>query len=85
MPGIGPGASVASMETEGPGAKFWLVLVGSVIAGGIAALILFGLFGLAWYAWGGFAAFMVFVALILVVAFLYDRREAKQYEEMPEA
>ena len=50
------------MEDEGLGAKFWFKLIGIVILGGIAAMILFLLVDAAWYRWGGIGAIIFFSA-----------------------
>ena len=61
------------MESESPGAKFWLLLIGSVLAGTLAMVVIFILWGLAWYAWGGAVAIVVMIGAILLVAWGSDR------------
>ena len=68
------------MEDEGPGFKFWASLFGVVIVGSIVALILMLIFTRAVYAWGVFGVLIAFSILLLGVAWIYDRRQAKRYE-----
>ena len=51
---------------EGLGAGFWLKLIGIVLAGGIAAILLFLLVDAAWYRWGAIGALIFFSALVLL-------------------
>ena len=67
-------------EGEGLGFKFWAGLIGIVIAAGIGGMILFLLFSRAVYAWGFLGAFLV-LAVILIIAWFYDRKKAREYEE----
>jgi hypothetical protein len=61
------------------GFKFfaWLALV--VIGGGVVLLIVLLLFSRAVYAWGFLGAFLVLAVILLVIGWLYDRREARRY------
>ena len=68
-------------KEEGLGAKFWLWLAAVVIAVCIGAGLLFLIIGAAWYAWGAMGALLFFVALLLVFAWIWDRRKVKEYEE----
>jgi hypothetical protein len=61
------------MESESLGAKFWLLLIGGVLAGAIVLVVIFSLWGLAWYAWGGAAATLLIIGAIVVVAWGADR------------
>jgi hypothetical protein len=61
------------MESESLGAKFWLWLIGGVLVGGLALVVIFILWGLAWYAWGGFVAIVVMISAIVLVAWGSDR------------
>jgi hypothetical protein len=61
------------VESESPGAKFWLLLIGSVLAGILAMVVIFILWGLAWYAWGGAVAIVVMISAILLIAWGSDR------------
>jgi hypothetical protein len=64
-------------DGEGLGAKFWAGTIGVILAGGIAALLLFLLIGRVWYAWGVLGALIFFGGLILLFGWIYDRRAAK--------
>jgi hypothetical protein len=55
-------------------------MFGVVIAGGIAFLILFLIFDWAVYTWGIFGAFVAIAAVLLLVAWIYDRRKVREYE-----
>jgi hypothetical protein len=70
------------VEDEGLGAGFWFKMIGIVLAGGIAALLLFLLVDAAWYRWGGLGAIIFFSALVLLWGWIYDRRHAKEYERL---
>jgi hypothetical protein len=70
------------VEDEGLGAGFWFKLIGIVLVGGIAALLLFLLVSGAWYRWGGLGAIVFFCALALLWGWIYDRRHAKEYERL---
>ena len=61
------------METESLGAKFWLWLIGGVIAGILAMVAIFVLWGLAWYAWGGAVAIVFMISALVLVAWGSDR------------
>ena len=65
---------------EGLGAKFWGGLIGIVIIAGIGGMILFLLFSRAVYAWGFLGAFLVLALILIIIAWFYDRRKAKEYE-----
>jgi amino acid transporter len=59
------------------GSKFWLMLVGILLAVGVGALLIFWLIGKAWYRWG-FLGAMIFVGvLLLAIGYVYDRRQAR--------
>lgn len=62
-----------AMESESLGAKFWLWLIGGVVAGVFAMVVIFVLWGLAWYAWGGVAAIALIIGAIVLVAWGADR------------
>jgi len=70
------------VEDEGLGAGFWFKLMGIVLAGGIAALLLFLLVDAAWYRWGGLGAIIFFCALVLLSGWIYVGRHAKEYERL---
>jgi uncharacterized membrane protein len=53
-----------------------------VVLGGIAAVLLFVLVGGAWYRWGALGMIIFFSALVLLWAWIYDRRHKKDYERI---
>jgi 1,4-dihydroxy-2-naphthoate octaprenyltransferase len=57
----------------------WALLA---IVGGVAAMILFLVFGAAWAAWGALATFVVIGGVVLLIGWLYDRRQVARYEEL---
>jgi hypothetical protein len=63
------------------GARFWLALVGGCLAIGIGGLVLFLIIGQAWAAWGVLGTFVFFAAVLLAIAYVYDRRQKKSYED----
>jgi hypothetical protein len=67
---------------DGPGAKFWFGMVGVVVACGVGAFLLFFLIGAAWYRWGAIGTLLVFSAVLLLWAWIYDRRKKKQWAEL---
>ena len=62
---------------EGLGAKFWFVLLGTVVLIGIGGLVLLAVMSAAWYAWGAFGALLVVIAPLLVIALVKDRRDKR--------
>jgi hypothetical protein len=67
---------------EGLGARFWFKLIGIVILGGIAAIILLLLVTSAWYRWGAIGAIIFFSLLVLLWGWIYDKRHQKEYERL---
>ena len=67
---------------EGLGARFWFKLIGIVILGGIAAIILLLLVTSAWYRWGAIGAIIFFSVLVLLWGWIYDKRHQKEYERL---
>jgi len=65
-------------DGEGLGFKFWAGLVGVILAIGIGGMILFLLFSRAVYAWGFLGAFLAFGVVIILVAWVYDRRSDRR-------
>jgi hypothetical protein len=76
--------AAASVHTgaamEDLGFRFYAWLAAAVIGGGIALLILFLIFTRAIYAWGFFGAFLVLGIILLLIGWIYDRRQASRYE-----
>jgi uncharacterized membrane protein HdeD (DUF308 family) len=61
------------------GNRFWVVLLASLLGIAIGVVILLWLIGAAVLAWGVFGALAVFGAILLGIAWLYDRRQARNY------
>jgi hypothetical protein len=59
------------------GFGFWIKCVGVILLGALACLVVFLLLDIAWAAWGGFGALVAIAAVLLLVAWLYDRRNAR--------
>ena len=47
-----------------------------------STLLLFLLLGWAWYTWGALGALLFSFLVIMLVAWLFDRRNTRQYEDM---
>jgi len=67
------------MEEEGLGFGFYARLSGIGIAVAIVGLILMLIFTRALYAWGFFGMFLLLAVVLLVIGWLFDRREARRY------
>src|SRR6266487_2252491 len=76
-PELGKGAGVE----EGLGAKFWLGMVGVILAIGVGAILLFWLVSAAAYRWGFIGGLLFFGGILLVVAAIYDRTHRRQYDD----
>ena len=63
---------------EGMGGRFWFALIGLGLAVVVAGLVVFVLFGRVWYSYGFFATFLLLALVLIVVAWIYDRREAQR-------
>ncbi len=55
-----------------------------IVAGGIAVGLLFVFVGAALVTWGVLGALIVFGGLALLIAWIYDKRKAAEYESLPE-
>jgi uncharacterized membrane protein YqjE len=66
---------------DGLGFGFWAGLAGITAACGIALLVLIVIFDWAAYTWGFFGVLVVLAVLLLVVAWVIDRRKVRQYED----
>jgi hypothetical protein len=71
----------AQMEEEGLGAKFWLGTFGVLLAAGIGIFIILLIFYRAAYAWGFVGAFLLLFAVLILIAWIWDRRRQKQFDE----
>jgi uncharacterized membrane protein len=67
------------------GAKFWIGFMAAVVGLGIAALLIFLLIDAAWYRWGFLGGCLALAVVLLVIAWIMDRRTAKRYDEDVEA
>ena len=65
------------------GGKFWLALIGVCLGVAVGGFLLFALIGYAWYAWGIFGTFVFFGAILLVFAWIYDKRQQRKYVDDP--
>lgn len=59
----------------------FLKLVGVVVLIAIACMVIFLLLDLAWAAWGAFGALLAVGLVLLLFAWLYDRRHTRRYED----
>jgi high-affinity Fe2+/Pb2+ permease len=66
------------------GMRFWLGVVGVVVAAGIAIFIFFLVINHAFYAWGFLGTFIVVGAILLAIAWIYDRRQQHRYDDLEE-
>jgi uncharacterized membrane protein len=70
------------MEDDGSlGGKFWLSVVGIVVAIGIGGILLFSLIGAVWYAWGFVGALVFVLVVALGYGWIYDRRHKRREED----
>ena len=74
-------ARPVSADDDGLGPRFWLAIAGSTLGIGIGILIGFLVVGYAFWAWGVFGTMVVLSAIALFVAWLFDRRRARSYED----
>jgi hypothetical protein len=83
-----PAATVVQINVKGwdmtdeLGASFWFKIMGLVVACGVGAALLFLFVGAAWARWGGLGALLFFFIVALAYGYIYDRRQAKKYEEL---
>jgi hypothetical protein len=61
------------------GGRFWVVLLASLLGIGIAVVILFAVIGAALVTWGVLGTLIVVGAILLGIAWVYDRRQARHY------
>lgn len=61
---------------------FWLKLFGAIIVFGIVGLIVMAFIGAAWYAFGALGTFLLIAGIALLFAWIYDRRKAREYEDL---
>lgn len=65
-------------DDEGLGGRFWLKLIGVLVAGGFVVMLLFGIWGRAWYTWGMLGALIFMGLLAIAFGYVWDRREQKR-------
>lgn len=66
----------------GMGGGFWLKVFGVLVLGGIGAMLAFLLFEAAWARWSLLGAVVFFTGVLLLIAYIGDRRSQRQYEEI---
>ena len=66
----------------GMGGSFWLKVFGVLVLGGIAAMLVFLLFEAVWARWSLLGAIALFTCVLLAIAWVGDRRSARQYEDV---
>lgn len=65
------------MGDDGLGAGFFFKIAGLCVALGVVSVIALMIFWRAAYAWGFFGAFIVLGGVLLLFAWIYDRRNAR--------
>jgi hypothetical protein len=68
-------------ERDGPGGRFWIGLVGALIAFGVGLFVCFLLFERAIYRWGAFGALIALLVVVLLIVWIHDRRQIRKYEQ----
>jgi hypothetical protein len=68
----------------GMGGGFWLKVFGLIVLGGIAAMLVFLIFEAFWYRWSLLGAIVVFTGVLLLIAYIGDRRSQRRYEDLAE-
>ena len=64
------------------GGRFWLKIVGLVLAFGIGAALLFLFVGAAWARWGGLGALLFFFLVACLYGYFYDRKQVQKYQDL---
>jgi hypothetical protein len=54
-----------------------------VLVVGLAIWLVMLLVGAAFYAWGAFGAMVFFIGVIVLVAYIYDKRQQASWDEGP--
>lgn len=60
------------------GWRFWLSMMGAVVATILGGFLFYKLFGWAWYTFGFLAAFGLLALVLIVGAYAYDRRDQRR-------
>jgi hypothetical protein len=66
------------LSDDEPGSGFWWKVIGGVLLFGIAAFVVVLLLARATYAWGVGGAFVFVIVALLIVAWIYDRRDKRR-------
>jgi hypothetical protein len=66
----------------GLGGRFWGSLLLICLAIGVGGFVLFWFVGAAWARWGGLGAIIILGGALLLVAWIYDRRATRTYDDM---
>jgi uncharacterized membrane protein YgdD (TMEM256/DUF423 family) len=68
---------------DAPGGKFWLGLAGALLAFGVGLFLCFVVFDRAVYRWGALGALVALGGVMILIGWIYDRREIRRYEALP--
>jgi hypothetical protein len=60
------------------GGRFWLGLIGISLALGVAGLVLFLVINRAFYRWGALGTLLVLGGVLVLAAYIHDRRAVKR-------
>ena len=66
---------------EGLGSKFYLGMIGVILAVTVGAVLIFILVSSAWYRWGAIGAFIFFGGVLLLISWVVDRKKRKEWED----
>ncbi len=66
---------------EGLGSKFWLGMVGVILAVTVGAVLVFLLVSGAWWRWGFIGAFVFFGGVLCLISWSVDRKKRKEWED----
>jgi hypothetical protein len=67
-----------SDDGDGLGFKFWGGLIGIIVAVAVGGLVMFLIFSRAVYAWGFFGAFIVLGGIVILLAWIYDKKTQRR-------
>lgn len=67
-----------SDDGDGLGFKFWGGLIGVIVAVAVGGMILFLIFSRAVYAWGFLGAFLVLGAIVILIAWIFDKKSQRR-------
>ncbi len=66
---------------DGLGSKFYLQMVGVILACAAGAVLIFLLVSGAWWRWGAIGAFIFFGGVLLLISWSVDRKKRKEWED----